>query len=185
MRFPVLLIALLVFCGPARLAGQTMPGQRDAQPGRQMAEFQARMNREVQTQIGRWTIAWSEADRVRLSDHYAEDALLLTPDPRPLRGPGAISDQLVRLAGAIGPIQLTVDDFMASGEMAYVFGSYEPVSAPAEDSWLGAGGRYTMVLRRNGRSWRIRSQLFIPAAPSSVATDPRQVRAARPEGLPR
>lgn len=158
------LVAVLVLGGAGFARAQALPGARPSDTRQEMRDFNAESLRGVSQMLAEWRGAWARHDVRATARYYTDDALLQIGDRKPLQGREAIESGFGGILSTTGVIQVGVEDFSASGNIAYAFGSFwyqaeEGEAAPAVE------GRYVMVFRRDGRNWKIRSQMF-SAAPA-------------------
>lgn len=188
VRLPLpLLLALLV---PATAAAQSgVPGGSDPNASRALRDRYYTYVMEHANRVNaRWRSAWAADEVADLAELYTEDALLVPPNATPVYGREAIGHYLERLLPRTRDVHISLVDFDASEGMAYLSGRCH-----FEVEWaLGASrtveGRYVTILRRDGRTWRIRAHVFtfdeeglrLPVEPS-----PASPRANPLEGLSR
>lgn len=159
-----LLIALcIVGAGSAR--AQVLPIPRAPDTKQEARQFNAESLRDVSGMLAEWRGAWARNDARGTARFYTEDALLAIGEEKPFQGRQAIESGIPEILATTGVVQVAVDDFAASGNIAYAFGSFWYQNEAGVES--GTQGRYVMVFRRDGRTWRIRSQVF-NAAPAPV-----------------
>lgn len=164
------LLAVFAALGAGAAGAQMTPIPRAPDNKAEMREFNAESLRGVSGMLAEWRGAWARNDARQASRFYTEDALLLIGDGKPLRGRTEIEAGFAGILSTSGVIQVAVDDFVASGSVAYAYGNFwyqneEGESAPA------VSGTYVMLFRRDGRNWKIRSQMFSasPARQSAAA----------------
>jgi uncharacterized protein (TIGR02246 family) len=166
----LVLLAFFVALGAGAARAQVSPIPRAPDNKQEMREFNAESLRGVSGMLAEWRGAWARNDARQAARFYTEDALLLIGDGKPLRGRAEIEAGFAGILSTSGVIQVAVDDFVASGIVAYAFGNFwyqneEGDNAPA------ISGTYVMLFRRDGRNWKIRSQMFSasPARQSAAA----------------
>lgn len=169
-RRSLALLALSTALGAGAAHAQVLPIPRAADSRQEMREFNAEALRGVSGMLAEWRGAWARNDAGQAARFYTDDALLLIGDGKPLRGRTEIESGFAGILSTTGVIQVGVDDFVASGNVAYAFGNFwyqneEGESAPT------VSGTYVMLFRRDGRHWKIRSQMFsaLPARQSAAA----------------
>ena len=155
--FPVLALLALLGAGGAR--AQMLPGVPPADNRQEMREFNAAALRGVSSMLAEWRGAWARNDARQAARFYTEDALLLVGEGKPLRGRQEIETGFAGILATSGVIQVAVEDFVASGNVAYAFGNFWYPTEQEEDA-PPVTGTYVMLLRRDGRTWKIRSQMF-------------------------
>lgn len=164
------LFALLALVGAGGARAQMLPGARPTDNRLEMREFNAEALRGVSSMLAEWRGAWARNDAREAARFYTDDALLLIGDGKPLRGRQEIQTGFGGILSTSGVIQVAVEDFLASGNVAYAYGNFwypnelDETAAPVT-------GTYVMLLRRDGRNWKIRSQMFsaTPARQSAAA----------------
>ncbi len=98
--------------------------------------------------------------RAALPRLYTEDAMLLPADQEPVQGRRAIEAHFQQQLAGTGEIQTGVADFTVSGSLAVASGRYWYRTGAQNGAAETVSGTYMMALRQEGRSWRIRSQIF-------------------------
>jgi len=159
-RFPFLLnlTAGLILVGPA---GAQTPGYPPIDPRKLLLEYQAEVLERINEVDAAWGDAWSN-DRVdELLELYWDDAVLVPPDRLPLRGRDRIREYFEEVLPHQGNAEAFMLDFDASGGMSQVFGNYMIgiQAGPRAGSQL-TGSLLTVYMQR-GRTWKIRSQVFV------------------------
>lgn len=164
------LFALLALLGAGGARAQMLPGVRAADNRQEMREFNAEALRGVSSMLAEWRGAWARNDVREAARFYTDDALLLIGDGKPLRGRQEIETGFGGILSTTGVIQVAVEDFLASGNVAYAYGNFWYPNEQDQDA-PPVTGTYVMLLRRDGRNWKIRSQMFsaTPARQSAAA----------------
>jgi ketosteroid isomerase-like protein len=125
------------------------------------AEYLAEALERVNELQQDWGESWAD-DRVEeLADLYWEDAMLIPPGGIPIRGRDAIRSYFETVLPDHGHIEAFMLDFDASGGMAQVFGNYMLGFQRGEQAGTQKSGPLITVFMLRGRSWRIRSQVFV------------------------
>ncbi|HEX8273233.1 MAG TPA: DUF4440 domain-containing protein [Longimicrobiaceae bacterium] len=166
------LFALLALVGAGGARAQMLPGARPTDNRLEMREFNAEALRGVSSMLAEWRGAWARDDAREAARFYTDDALLLIGDGKPLRGRQEIQTGFGGILSTTGVIQVAVEDFLASGNVAYAYGNFWYPDEQDQDA-PPVTGTYVMLLRRDGRNWKIRSQMFsaTPAQQQSAAAD--------------
>ncbi len=155
------------------VAASLLPAEADAQmrrhpgaPGSDgysaaaaRAEFYADVLEHTNEVLSKWRQAWAEDDLDAVLELYTEDALFIFTNDAPVQGREAIREKLVTLLEQTGEVQAAFTDFDASGRMGLISGLLTFQMRDARRSRT-VGGLHMTVLIRQGRDWRIRSQLF-------------------------
>lgn len=138
------------------------PGYQQIDVGAIRAEYNAEVLTQINAHLADWGDAWANDRSEELTDLYWEDALLITPEGVQRRGHAEIRDYFMTHLGEHGTVEAFMLDFDASGGMAQVFGNYMLMIQGGEAAGsLKQGPMMTIYLLR-GRTWKIRSQVFLP-----------------------
>lgn len=138
------------------------PGYQQLDPGSVRAEYTAEVLARINEHLAEWGDAWANDRAEELTELYWEDAILIPPGGLPLRGIEAIRDYFEESLPLHGHIEAFMLDFDASGGMSQVFGNYTLGHQAGELAGTQASGPMITVYVRRGRTWRIRSQVFLP-----------------------
>ena len=152
-----LMVALLATAGPA---GSQVPGQRLPSRDRIRAEFLENILQGVNELRREWTEQIREDRLDPLMELYTEDAVLISPDGVASRGSEAIREFWSGLLPSLGSIESGLSDLDASGQMAMVSGSYVMHRMSEDGRSERRSGSLLTVFIQNGRTWRIRAQVF-------------------------
>lgn len=163
------IVCTLLFARESPAAGQVLPFPREDM-STAAREYQAEVLREAQTVITEWHEAWARRDTRALLRLYTSDALLIVPDASvaPLQGGAAIQAHLDENWATTGTIRFGLASAEASGRLLYLSGRFfvEGVQRVASGRTVAPpqprSGTFVAVLQRQGRSWRIRAQVFRP-----------------------
>ncbi len=164
------LITVMILVLPASLRAQVLPVPTAPNLQQEMQRYSAEVLKHYNSLLTNWRNAWRAQDAHALARLYTEDAILLPPDSEPLQGRQAIQAHFQEILDATRDIQIGVADFSSSSTLAAASGRYWQEVAGAAGEVSRISGTYMTVLRRDGRSWRIRSQLFRPDPAPDVAT---------------
>ncbi|MBT8488539.1 MAG: SgcJ/EcaC family oxidoreductase [Gemmatimonadetes bacterium] len=157
-------VAACVFAfTPASLVAQA-PGYQQIDVGAIRAEYNAEVLTQINAHLADWGEAWANDKAEALADLYWEDALLVTPDGLQRRGEGEIREYFETRLSEHGTVEAFMLDFDASGGMAQVFGNYMLVLQGGESAGRLVQGPMMTVYLLRGRTWKIRSQIFLPAS---------------------
>ena len=102
-----------------------------------------------------WAIAAKDADKV--SEYYADDAILMPTAEPMIRGKAAIHDEWQHIL-AIPDFenQTTTQDAKVSGDLAYTYGIYRTTMMGADGKSVVEPGKFVTVWRRQpDGKWRI------------------------------
>jgi len=156
------LAALLGACLATAPATAQAPGYQQLNPGSVRAEYLAEVLDRVNDLMAEWGDAWA-GDRVDdLVEQYWEDAVLIPPDHVPVRGAEEIRAYFAEVLPSHGHIEAFMLDFDASATMSQVYGNYMLGIQQGEQAGTQKSGPMVTVYLRRGRTWRIRSQVFVP-----------------------
>ncbi|MFQ5538525.1 MAG: nuclear transport factor 2 family protein [Gemmatimonadota bacterium] len=145
--------------GSSGLAG-AIPGGDGRSLLAYRSEYRASVIQGVDSLVRRMEQRWRGRDRKAVAREYYEGASVVTPGGVLLSGRRAVADWLEQVGRAHGGFDLWRSGVAASGEMAAFFGRMESTSS---GSGPGLRGQHLTVARREGREWRVRAQIFIPA----------------------
>jgi ketosteroid isomerase-like protein len=118
----------------------------------------------------RVTTALTSPDGTAWVNEYTEDAVLLEPASRPVRGRA----ELLELARSMKPITsgtINSDHIEGSGNIAYSYGTAIWTSGRSPDATSTTHVRQVLVWRRESDGvWRIAMEAFLPLEPDKQAT---------------
>lgn len=150
-------IAALVWLAlPSAVEGQA-PGYPPVDPRSVIAEYRSEVLERINEHLASWGDAWANDRAEELTDLYWEDALLVAPGGVTSRGRDEIRGYFDSVLAEHGHVEAFMLDFDASGGMCQVFGNYM-LGVRSEGQLHGP--MMTVYVRR-GRTWRIRSQIFL------------------------
>lgn len=155
------LVAVFVAAGSA--SGQA-PGYQQIDVGSIRAEYNAEVLTRINEHLAEWGDAWANDRVADLAELYWEDALLIGPDGVMRRGVGDLREYFGTALGDHGRVEAFMLDFDASGGMAQVFGNYMLAIQSGEGAGTQRQGPMITVYLLRGRTWKIRSQVFLPPA---------------------
>jgi len=154
-------VALSVATSPA--PGQA-PGYQQIDVGSIQAEYKAEVLTNVNQHLAEWGDAWANDRPEELTDLYWDDALLIPPGGSLLRGRDEIRAYFLENLADHGHVEAFMLDFDASGGMSQVFGNYMLGIQRGDEAGSQTRGPMITVYLRKGRTWKIRSQVFLPSA---------------------
>jgi ketosteroid isomerase-like protein len=159
---PLLAAAALAWVvGASHLHGQ-VPGYQQLDPRSVRAEYTAEVLDRINDHLADWGEAWAN-DRVdELTELYWDDAVLIPPEGGLLRGRQEIRAYFDSVLAEHGHIEAFMLDFDASGGMSQVFGNYTLGIQQGDGAGSQRVGPMITVYMMRGRTWRIRSQIFLP-----------------------
>lgn len=153
---------LILFLGGVGTAQAQVPGYQQLDPGSVRAEYTAEVLERINEHLAEWGEAWANDRPEELTELYWEDAILIPPGGIPLRGIQDIREYFTEALPLHGHIEAFMLDFDASGGMSQVFGNYTLGHQAGELAGTQQSGPMITVYVRRGRTWRIRSQVFLP-----------------------
>lgn len=162
LRF-ALLAPLALFTLAAPIAAQIPGGDPDESlRQRQLArlQYRAQILNEVNDVLSEWTNDWRDDEAASLADRYAESATVRGLPFGGANGRDAIQSAMGELLGRSGDVRLRLQDFEASGRLAFGLGHYEFSMADAQEGSVTREGQVLMVFEKLRGGWKIRSQLF-------------------------
>jgi ketosteroid isomerase-like protein len=150
---------------PATLYGQIVPGAPTTDWNRERQEFTADALRGYDRMISEWRTAWQKGDAAAVTEFYLDDALLFVGDTTPLQGKANFAQQLQRMVSLTVELRTGLSDFVASDRLAYALGPfYWETKDSAGSASRVVTGTHVTILVREGRRWKIRSQILRPQA---------------------
>lgn len=154
---------------------QALPTPRDDSDAR-MSQYRSESLREANAVLEEWRNAWEQDDMRALMRIYDRKALVQLPgEEETLQGAAAVEAALKTRLPAVGRIEFALVDAEVSGNLLYIFQRYLLQGAAADSSAAPSpsvtGTTAIMMVRERG-GWKIRAQMFLPAAPAAVAAQP-------------
>jgi ketosteroid isomerase-like protein len=161
------LVAVLAL-SPRALHAQIVPGAPPVDWQRERQEFTADVLRAYDRLITEWRAAWHKGDVKAVADFYQDDALFFVGDTVPLLGKANVEKQLQRMVPLTIELRTGLSDFVASDRLAYALGPFYWELKESAGTTRVVTGTVVTILVRDGRRWKIRSQILRPqaAAPS-------------------
>lgn len=166
----VLLPCILLLLGSGALAAQ-IPGGDIQSPTSWRSQYLAEVYRNVDITLRQWMAAWDNDDAPGVAELFTAEGTYLSAEGREVRGRARIRESFAcRLPDGDG-IELKMADFAAAGDLAYQAGRFTYRVGSRADSAATRTGRYVVVLRQEGKRWRIHSlqEYPDPGAPSVPA----------------
>lgn len=160
-----LLAVVGIFALGAPLAAQIPGGDPDESlQRRQVArlKYRAATLGKVNDVLEDWSNDWRDDDADALADRYAESATVRGLPFGGANGREAIETALGELLSRAGDVRLRLQDFEASGRLAFGLGRYEFSTAAETSGSVTRKGEVLIVFERIRDDWKIRSQLFRP-----------------------
>ena len=153
-------VALALLTGllhaPDPAAAQTVPGI-GPDPFSDVARYKAEVFQELKDHLDEWEEVVLRGDLPPLQEFYSDEALFLLSDGTTLIGSFQVAEQVLDRFSRVNWLELRALDMAMSGRMAVIGGRMT-----FTDDRPGSGGErcFTMVFKREGRAWRIRSHMF-------------------------
>lgn len=171
-----LLAALLWMALPLHLGAQLVPGAPKTDWDRAHSEFTLDVLRQYNALMGDWRDRLHEGNASKAALHYSATAQVLVTGHGPIQGRDSIAVWLGEFASTLIEVRMSVSDFVASDRLAFAAGALL-FSARADSAATAVRpftGRHVTVLLREGRNWRIHSQVlhFTPTEPAGAGPLP-------------
>jgi len=157
LLLPSLVLGLLALSVP--LDAQVLPIP-DGDGGRiDVQRYRAEAYQDYVAVVNAWRAAWRAGDAEAAARLYTDDASFAFHGDRVINGREAIVAEIGPLMERYPDIQTIHIDYEVRDRLAFGMGTF---LIPGEGE--SGAGIFTMVVRREGRSWRIRAQSFSPGA---------------------
>ena len=160
-RLALPIAAAMLTSLPLVVAAQLVPGAPPMDWSEAQKEYRLNTLREYNTLIGGWHAALNAGNAVLAAAVYGDSAQLLLSGRDLVRGRDAIAALLGSFVPELEEIRTGVSDFLASDRLAYASG---PMILQLRDAGSSAArsvrGQHVTVLVREGRRWRIHSQVL-------------------------
>jgi ketosteroid isomerase-like protein len=146
---------------PASVAGQHMPGAAPLDLDRSRAEYTTAVIREYNLLMRDWRETLSDRTPDQTARFYADGALLLVSGETAALGREAIQGLFEEPLPQIVEMRTGLADFVASDNLAYATGPLMLIYRDRPGASVQTiQGHHVTVLVREGRRWRIRSQVL-------------------------
>jgi len=153
LLFPSLVLGLLALSVP--LDAQVLPIP-DGDGGRiDVQRYRAEAYQDYVAVVEAWRAAWRAGDAEAAARLYTDDASFAFHADRVINGREAIEAGIGPLMERFPDFQTVHFDYEVRDRLAFGMGTFD-VPAGGEPG----SGVFTMVVRREGRNWRIRAQSF-------------------------
>jgi ketosteroid isomerase-like protein len=156
--------AALIFAAiaaPTAVAGQHLPGAAPLDIDRSRAEYTSSVIREYNLLMRDWRETLSLRAPAQTARFYADGALLLVSGGTAAHGREAIQGLFEELLPQVVEMRTGLADFVASDNLAYATGPLMLYYRDQTDASIQTTqGHHVTVLVREGRRWRIRSQVL-------------------------
>jgi len=152
-------------------SAQLVPGAPPTDWSTAQNEYRLTVLREYHVLISGWYSALNDGDAAVAAASYTDSALLLVSGHDAVQGRDSIAAFLGEFTRGVQEIRTGLTDFLASDRLAYATG---PMIFTVRTAGSGAArsitGQHVTVLVREGRRWRIHSQV-LKYEPAGVAGD--------------
>jgi len=140
------------------------PGYQQIDVSAIRAEYNAEVLTQINAHLAEWGERWANDRADELTDLYWDDALLVVPEGGQRRGRAEINEYFRTRLGEHGTVEAFMLDFDASGGMAQVFGNYMLMMQGGEQAGSIRQGPMMTIYLLRGRTWKIRTQVFMPGS---------------------
>lgn len=153
--------AQVILAAITTVAGaQHLPGAPQIDWERTREEYRAEVLKEYQGLMLGWRSAWQNGDAQQAANFYTESAVLVVTDSAPMQGKRVIQEYFTRALPRVVEIRLGLTDFVASDRLAYALSPIWYRERAESGEVRVFTGTCVTVLVREGRHWKIRSQVF-------------------------
>lgn len=158
-------VALLLLAAASPLSAQ-LPITEMANMEVQHQRYTAEVFADYHELMKDWRAAWTNEDDRKLARLYQERAVVVLPGGKRLESRETIQRQLREELDALTAMETGLTDFHIGGTLAYGVGWFKYDSEIA-GVYEEVRGTYVVALRREGRNWRILSQVLLANPPAS------------------
>ncbi len=146
------------FTAPAM--AQHVPGAPTIDWEREQQEYRLDVLRSYNQVMKEWREAWERGDAQAALRFYADGAYLFVSDQDLIEGRESIHRYLQTTLPNVIEIRTGLSDFVASDRLAYALGPFWFQYRDNSNGVRSVSGTFVAVLVRQGRQWKIRSQVF-------------------------
>lgn len=164
----VLFSILMVAAGAGTASAQVVPGAPAVDWERSRAEYTHAMLGDYNELITEWREAIEAGESRRSAEHYTEGAVLIIGGQSPVQGRDSIRTYLEGIHATLVDIRTGLVDFVASDNLAFASGPVLYRYRDASGAIHSLTGNHVTVVTRQGRRWRIRSQVLNYVDPDSA-----------------
>ena len=158
------LIALSVTLLASPTAAQVGRGAPNINWDRDRNEYSAEVLKAYNDVMQSWRDAWQGEDAKAMADLYTDAAYLILPDAELIQGRDSIRSALSNALPGLVEVRTGLTEFMASDRTAYALGPFWYRIRVGENARTLIGTHVTILIRE-GRTWKIRTQIFTSAPP--------------------
>ncbi len=125
------------------------------------------VRQEIEAVVRRWMEAYRSGDAAQLAALYTDDALLLPPDAEMVRGKEGIQQLFgAFMASGVKEINLSIVEVESDGgQFAHEVGTAELVIRPGGQPEMRATGKYVVIWKREGDTWKLHVDIFNNTTP--------------------
>ena len=156
----LLRIELLLGLAATPAAAQVVPGSPTVDWERERNLYTAEVLNAYYATMHAWRDAWQREDANAAAEFYTDKAFLLVPDAELIQGRDSIQSYLAKTLPGLLEVRTGLTDFIASDRLAYALGPFWYEVRDDQGRRQSFTGTFIAVLVREGRNWRIRSQVF-------------------------
>ncbi len=160
-RFVMAFIVVLTV--PGLLGAQLIPGAKPVDRDAMREEYLDAVIKGIRVTSTKWIAAWRDDDVSAAAHLYVDRTFIVTPEGRRVSGKDSVRAYLEATLPRRGPLQTFLVDVDASGRMAMTLETY--VMSASVSGGQPAEGLLVTIYKSDGRTWRIRSQVFRPTPP--------------------
>lgn len=158
------LIALSATLLATPAAAQVIPGAPTVNWDRDRNEYNTEVLKAYNDVMQAWRDAWQGEDAKAMAALYSDRAHLILPDAELIQGRDSIQSELAKALPGVVEVRTGLSEFMASDRTAYALGPFWYRIRDGENTRTLIG-TYVTILIREGRTWKIRTQMFTSAPP--------------------
>ncbi len=124
-------------------------------------EFLDAVIKGVRATDNKWIAAWRDHDVKTVAHLYVDNAFIITPSGERVSGRDSVTAYLRATLPRSGSLETSLLDVDASDRIAMTLDGY--VMSPSASGQPPERGWLLTIFKSDGRTWRIRSQVFRPA----------------------
>lgn len=158
-------VTFVVFGLAGTASAQIVPGAPAIDWDRSRAEYTQEMLGEYNELITKWRENFEVGRAPKSADHYAEGALLIINGQAPVQGRDSIRSYFDGIDETVVEIRTGLLDFVASDNLAFASGPLVYRFRDETGAIRSHTGHHVTIVTREGRRWRIRTQVLNYADP--------------------
>jgi len=146
---------------------QKVPGGSPTDWTREREEYTVDVLRAYNQLMTEWRNAWEHGDAKTVSSFYTDGAILFLPESEPIQGKELIGAFFEK---SLPPVEIRtgLSDFVASDRLVYALGPYWSQIRDSSGQVRAVTGTCVTILVREGKRWKIRSQIFRLPTPGAT-----------------